>query len=299
MKLARVQVDEGSLPALVEGDRLALLDDPQFLATPNRAVELLCSTPEVLAAAAAGAKRISLEEKALLAPVETPTKIIAVGLNYADHIAESGLETPEVPTIFAKFPSSLNGPYAAINRPRASAALDYEGELAFVIGRRCHLVPRERAAAVIAGYLVANDVSVRDWQLRSPQWSLGKSFDTHAPVGPWITSADEVDPHDLELETLVNGEPRQRSRTSHLVFDCFDLVEHLSQACTLNPGDLILTGTPAGVGAVADPPVYLAPGDETTVRIEGLGSISNVVVEEPASAGFLGGEQLPEVAAST
>lgn len=299
MKLARVVVDGNPLPALVEDDELVLLDQPHLRDAPNRAVQLLCSSPAVLTAAAAGAERIPLDEKALLAPVEAPSKIIAVGLNYADHIAESGLDTPEFPTVFAKFPSSLNAPFGAVHLPRASTALDYEGELGFVIGRRCHRVPRERAAEAIAGYLVANDVSVRDWQLRSPQWSLGKSFDTHAPVGPWITSDDEVDPHDLTLETLVNGEVRQRSSTSHLVFDCFELVAHLSQACTLNPGDLVLTGTPAGVGAVADPPVYLAPGDQATVRIEGLGSITNPVVEEPPTSSFIGSELLAEPAAST
>jgi 2-keto-4-pentenoate hydratase/2-oxohepta-3-ene-1,7-dioic acid hydratase in catechol pathway len=291
MKLARVVHRDTSIPALVEGNELVLLDDPE-LARGNRALELLNPAPEKLTAAAQNGPRVPLDDTELLAPVNRPSKIIAIGLNYADHIAESGMATPEVPTVFAKFPGTVNAPYAPIQSPRVSDALDYEGELGFVIGKRCRHVPRERAAEVIAGYLVVNDVSVRDWQLATPQWSLGKSFDTHAPMGPWVTTADEIDPDDLDIETIVNGEVRQSSNSSQLVFDPFDLVAFLSQAFTLNPGDVIATGTPSGVGGLAEPPVYLAAGDEVTVRIAGLGSITNVVIDEPADSGFIGDGQV-------
>jgi 2-keto-4-pentenoate hydratase/2-oxohepta-3-ene-1,7-dioic acid hydratase in catechol pathway len=291
MKLARVVHREQSIPALVEGDELVLLEDPD-LAVADRAVELLTSAPEALSRAADRGERIPLERSKLLAPVHEPSKIIAIGLNYADHIAETGMDTPEVPTVFAKFPGTLNGPYSTVEDPKASDALDYEGELGFAIGKRCRHVPRERAAEVIAGYLVVNDFSVRDWQLATSQWSLGKSFDTHAAMGPWITTAEEIALDDLDLETLVNGEVRQSSNTSQLVFDPFELVAFLSQAFTLNPGDVIATGTPSGVGGLADPPVYLSAGDEVTVRITGLGSIANTVVDEPSDSSFIGDEVL-------
>jgi 2-keto-4-pentenoate hydratase/2-oxohepta-3-ene-1,7-dioic acid hydratase in catechol pathway len=166
--------------------------------------------------------------------------------------------------------------------PRVSRDLDYEGELAFVIGRRCRHVPREHAPRVIAGYLVANDVSVRDWQRRSPTMTLGKSFDTHGPIGPWIVTADELeDPHDLLLRTWVNGEMRQSARTDDLIWNCFDLVATLSTVLTLEPGDVITTGTPAGVGAASDPPRFLQVGDRVRIEIERIGAIENEVIAEP------------------
>ena len=163
-----------------------------------------------------------------------------------------------------------------------SSALDYEGELAFVIGKRCRHVPRRRAPEVIAGYLVANDVSVRDWQLRTPTWTIGKSFDTHGPLGPWLTTSDEVgDPHGLGIRTLVNGELRQSSNTKELIFDCFALVEHLSTAFTLEVGDVVATGTPSGVGVSMKPPRMLQVGDVVEIEIDGLGRLRNEVVREP------------------
>jgi 2-keto-4-pentenoate hydratase/2-oxohepta-3-ene-1,7-dioic acid hydratase in catechol pathway len=169
--------------------------------------------------------------------------------------------------------------------PRVSSALDYEGELGFVIGRRCRHVPRERAHEAIAGYLVVNDVTVRDWQLRIPTWTMGKSFDTHGPLGPWLTTADELgDPHGLRLRTWVNDELRQDSVTKHLIFDCFALVEHLSTAFTLEPGDVVSTGTPSGVGMAMKPPRLLKVGDRVRVEIEGLGALDNPVIAEPETA---------------
>ncbi|MFY0677691.1 MAG: fumarylacetoacetate hydrolase family protein [Neptuniibacter sp.] len=224
---------------------------------------------------------IPLSEVTLLAPVQNPQKFLGVGLNYADHIAETGLETPSFPTIFNKQSSCIIGPEAAIHRPKVSEKLDYEGELALVIGKLCRHVPKEKAAEVIAGFTIVNDVSVRDWQVKSPTWTLGKSFDTHGPMGPWIVTSDEIDPHNLELKTWVNDELRQHSNTQHLIFDCYQLVETLSTVCTLYPGDVIATGTPSGVGVKMKPRGYLKEGDRVTVEIEHLGSLSNPVIAEP------------------
>ncbi len=232
-------------------------------------------------ASATGA-RLPLAEVKLEAPVPRPPKYLAIGLNYADHVAESGLEPPRFPTVFNKQSTCVVGPHDEVHMPRVSSALDYEGELAFVIGKRCRHVPRRRAPEVIAGYLVANDVSVRDWQLRTPTWTIGKSFDTHGPLGPWLTTSDEVgDPHGLGLRTWVNGELRQSSNTKELIFDCFALVEHLSTAFTLEVGDVIATGTPGGVGISMKPPRLLAVGDVVRIEIDGLGELRNEVVSEP------------------
>lgn len=226
--------------------------------------------------------RLPLSSLRLEAPVRRPGKFLAVGLNYADHIAETGRERPEFPVFFNKQISCVNGPHDPIHRPRASRALDYEGELAFVIGRRCRHVPRERAAEVIAGYTIVNDVTVRDWQRRAPTMTLGKSWDTHGPMGPWIVTPDELgDPHALELRTFVNGELRQHSNTRHLIFDCFAQVETLSTVFTLEPGDVISTGTPSGVGYAMEPRRFLEPGDVVRVEIERIGAIENRVIDEP------------------
>jgi len=230
-------------------------------------------------------QRIPLAEVRLEAPVLRPPKFLAIGLNYADHVAESKLEMPKLPTVFNKQSTCVTGPTGAIHMPRVSKALDYEGELGFVVGQRCRHVSRDRAREVIAGYLVVNDVSVRDWQLRVPTWTMGKSFDTHGPIGPWIVTEDELgDPHSLRLRTLVNGEVRQDSNTKNLIFDCFRIVEHLSTAFTLEPGDVVATGTPGGVGISMKPPQLLRVGDVVRVEIERIGAIENPVIDEPADA---------------
>jgi ureidoglycolate lyase len=219
----------------------------------------------------------ALADVRLLAPVPRPGKIMAIGLNYADHIAESGLETPAAQTWFSKAVSAVNGPNDPIQIPKVSSALDYEAELVFIVGKGGRHISREAAAGAIFGYCVGNDVSVRDWQLRTSQWVIGKSFDTHAPFGPWITTADEVgDPHDLSIRCWVNGEERQNSNTRHLVFDVWDQVAHLSQAMTLEPGDVIYTGTPAGVGMGMSPRRSMADGDVVRVAIDKLGAIEGV-----------------------
>lgn len=218
-----------------------------------------------------------LSELQLRAPVRRPGKILAIGLNYLDHIEETGARRPEYPTFFAKMATATNGPFDPIEYPTVSTELDYEAELVVIIGRRCRNVPRERAHEVIFGYCVGNDASVRDWQKRTPQWTIGKSFDTHAPFGPWITTSDEIDPHKLGIRSFVNGELRQASNTGQMLFDCEAQIAHLSQAMTLEPGDLIYTGTPAGVGMARHPPIYLKPGDVVRVEIDGLGAIENRV----------------------
>jgi 2-keto-4-pentenoate hydratase/2-oxohepta-3-ene-1,7-dioic acid hydratase in catechol pathway len=257
---------------------------------PREMIALLAAGAPALArvreAAGRVAARLPLAQVRLEAPVGRPPKFLAIGLNYADHIAEAGMQKPEIPVFFNKQSTCVVGPSDPVHVPRVSPMLDYEGEMAFVIGRRCRHVPRARAHEVIAGYLVADDVTVRDWQFRVPTWTMGKSFDTHGPLGPWITTPDEVgDPHALEIRTWVNGEQRQHSNTRNLVFDCFAQVEHLSTAFTLEVGDMISTGTPGGVGGLANPPRFLAAGDVVRVEIERLGVIENRVIVEPDDTG--------------
>ncbi len=283
MKLVTFTHEGSTRIGVVEGEEVvdlaaAVPDLPQemsaFLAEGARALEQ---------ARNASGPRLSLASVKLEAPVLRPPKFLAIGLNYADHVAESGLEKPKHPVFFNKQSTCVTGPYDPIHSPRASQALDYEGELAFVIGRRSRHVPKERAHEVIAGYLVCNDVSTRDWQFRAQTMTLGKSFDTHGPLGPWIVTPDEVgDPHSLGLRTWVNGELRQESNTKHLIYDCFDQIETLSTVCTLEPGDVISTGTPAGVGMAMEPRSRLEPGDVIRIEIERIGWIENPVVEEPA-----------------
>jgi 2-keto-4-pentenoate hydratase/2-oxohepta-3-ene-1,7-dioic acid hydratase in catechol pathway len=233
-------------------------------------------------AAANGGPRLPLAQVKLKAPVLRPRKFLAIGLNYADHVAETGRPAPDFPMFFNKQVTCVNGPFDPIWMPKVSDKLDYEGELAFVIGKRCRHVPKERAREVIAGYLICNDVSVRDWQQRAATMTLGKSWDTHGPLGPWLVTGDELgDPHVLDLETTVDGERRQKSNTKHLIFDCFAQVETLSTVFTLEPGDVVSTGTCGGVGVAMNPRGYLKVGQRVRIEISGLGAIENEVVPEP------------------
>lgn len=217
----------------------------------------------------------------LEAPVPRPGKFLAIGLNYADHVAETGLEPPSVQIWFNKQITCVNAPFDPIELPIVSSMLDYEGELGIIIGKTCRHVPVDRAHEVIAGYTIVNDVSVRDWQLRSATFQIGKSFNTHGPFGPYLVTPDEIkDPHNLDLKTWVNGELRQHSNTKNLIYNCFEQIAHLSTAFTLEPGDVLATGTPAGVGMSMQPPCYLKEGDVVRVEIEGLGAIENKVVKE-------------------
>jgi 2-keto-4-pentenoate hydratase/2-oxohepta-3-ene-1,7-dioic acid hydratase in catechol pathway len=286
MRLCRLASPSGS-PALgiVEGDEVVDLSSSELPAEP--AAALAEAGRERLEALATEAPRLALEEAQLLAPA-TPRKYLAIALNYADHIAEMGMEAPEVPVFFNKQVTCVVGPGADVHMPRVSTLLDYEAELALVIGKRCRHVPVERAHEVIAGYTCANDLSVRDWQGRAQTMTIGKSFDTHGPLGPWLVTPEELgDPHDLRIRCTVDGDLRQDASTAEMVFDCFQQVSHLSEAFTLEPGDVIATGTPAGVG-IGRKPIrdnVLKVGSTVQVEIEGIGELVNSVVEEPP--GFL------------
>ena len=252
---------------------------------PSGMIELIANWPKlkdrVARIAAQSKPRYRIADVHLLAPVPRPQKILAIGLNYADHIAESGAATPERQIWFSKLPNAVNGPYDPIEMPKASNAIDYEAELVFVIGKRCRHVAKEKAHEVIFGYAAGNDISVRDWQFHTAQWLVGKSFDTHAPFGPWVVTADEIgDPHALGIRCLVNGETRQSSNTKNLVFNCFDQIAYLSQAMTLNPGDIVFTGTPGGVGQSMKPPTLLKVGDEVRVEIDKIGALNAKMVAE-------------------
>lgn len=228
-----------------------------------------------------GRQRVPLNQVKLLAPVLRPGKFLGIGLNYADHISETGRDKPEYPTFFTKQSSCVIGHGEAIQVPGVSDKVDYEGELAFVIGARCKHVPVERAHEVIAGFTICNDVTVRDWQQRTPTWTLGKSFDTHGPMGPWLVTADEIaDPHNLILKTWVDDELRQNANTGEMIFNCYEMVAYLTQAMTLEPGDVISTGTPAGVGVKMKPRGYLKPGQTVRIEIEGIGTLVNPVIAE-------------------
>ena len=280
MKLATFCHAGATRVGRVEND---IIIDLQGSGLPVEMSALLAVADGVERAREATGPALPLVDAELCAPVLRPPKILAIGLNYADHIEETGLETPGFPMFFNKQSTAANAPYAPIHLPRVSDKLDYEGEMGFIIGRRCRHVPRERAHEVIAGYVVCNDVSVRDWQFWAQTFTLGKSFDTHSPFGPWLVTTDEIDdPHDLDLKTWVNGELRQDSNTRHLVFDCFEQIETLTKAFTLEPGDLIVTGTPSGVGIGFDPKRYLKVGDRIRVELAGVGYIENEVIAEPA-----------------
>jgi ureidoglycolate lyase len=283
MKLARFDVGDGPRLGLVDGDAVALLSD-RVAGLPADTIDLIARWGEFAARAEAvrGKADYALADVRLLAPIRRPGKILAIGLNYADHVAEAGIARPEHQLWFTKAATAANGPYDPIERPLASAALDYEAELVMVIGKGGRHIPREAAPWAIFGYCVGNDVSVRDWQMRSGQFMIGKSFDTHAPFGPWIVTPDELDPGDLAIRSFVNGEKRQESNTRHLIFDGPAQIEHVSQAMTLEPGDLIFTGTPGGVGMAMKPPKFLKAGDRVRVEIDGIGFIENPVVDEVA-----------------
>lgn len=232
------------------------------------------------------AGRLGFDEVRFHAPIARPEKFLAIGMNYGDHAKEAqslGYEAPSYQLWFNKQVSCINGPFDDVVLPNASQELDFEAELAVVIGRACRHVAAEDAASVIGGYMVANDVSTRDWQRRSSTMTLGKSFDTHGPIGPWLTLPHEIgDPHSLRLRMLVNGEERQNDITGNMIHKIHDQIAYLSTVMTLKPGDILSTGTPAGVGVAATPQRFLSVGDVMRVEIEGLGHIENRVVREVA-----------------
>ena len=226
--------------------------------------------------------RIDLKAVRLLPPVPAPPKILCVGLNYDDHLEESGLKKPEYPEIFARFASSLIAHQEPIRRPRESIALDYEAELAVVIGKPGRRIPQAQALDHVAGYSLFNDATVRDFQLRTPQWTMGKNFDGTGSFGPWLVTPEAVPPgaRGLRIQGRLNGRVMQDARTDRLIFGVSALIEMISVAISLERGDVIITGTPGGVGAARKPPVFMQPGDIFEVEIEGLGVLTNSVEED-------------------
>ncbi|HEX3997474.1 MAG TPA: fumarylacetoacetate hydrolase family protein [Pirellulales bacterium] len=278
------------------GERIAALRDGRYVdlnqadpALPTSMVELLAQGAEMLLRAEAvlgSAEPLPAESVRLLAPVPRPPKIFGVGLNYADHARETGKEPPSEPVIFSKLPGTVAAHGQAIVLPALSAKVDYEAELVVVIGRGGRHIPRDTAMEHVAGYCCGHDVSARDWQHQKPggQWLLGKSFDTFGPFGPELVTADEIpDPGDLRIQLRLNGQTMQDSSTRQLIFSVAELIAYLSGVCTLEPGDVIFTGTPPGVGAARKPPVYLQPGDVVEIEIERIGLLRNPVVAEPAA----------------
>jgi 2-keto-4-pentenoate hydratase/2-oxohepta-3-ene-1,7-dioic acid hydratase in catechol pathway len=278
MKLATYTANGQTRTGIVVGDRIIDSGLDATMMDIIREWDVLKPALETKAAAGGG---VPLSSVRLEAPVPRPGKIFAIGLNYADHIEESKMETPQRQVWFTKAQTSVNGPYDDIEIARGTMTNDYEVELVAIIGKGGKHIGAAEAPAAIFGYCVGNDVTERMWQHATPQWSLGKSFDTHAPFGPWIVTADEVgDPHALCLRCFVNGEKRQDSNTKHLVFNIWQQVEHLSVGMTLEPGDVLFTGTPGGIGAAMDPRQFLKPGDVVRCEIDGLGHIQAAMIAE-------------------
>ena len=278
MKLATYTANGQTRTGIVVGDRIIDSGQDGSMMDLIREWGVLKPALEIKAAAGGG---LPLSSVRLEAPVQRPGKIFAIGLNYADHIEESKMETPQRQVWFTKAQTSVNGPYDDIEIAKGTMTNDYEVELVAIIGKGGKHIGAAEAPAAIFGYCVGNDVTERMWQHATPQWSLGKSFDTHAPFGPWIVTADEVgDPHALGLRCFVNGQKRQDSNTKHLVFNIWQQVEHLSVGMTLEPGDVLFTGTPGGIGAAMDPRQFLKPGDVVRCEIDGLGHIEAAMIAE-------------------
>jgi 2-keto-4-pentenoate hydratase/2-oxohepta-3-ene-1,7-dioic acid hydratase in catechol pathway len=270
-------------PGLVKDGTVINLETAGF----RSVIELIEAGPEGLAKAeklasdAPPTAQRALPEVRLCAPIPKPGKLICVGLNYLDHAKETGAEIPKVPTIFNKFNTAVIGPGENIVLPKASKAPDFEAEFAFIIGRGGRYISKDNWKDHVFGYTIVNDVTARDYQRATTQWLMGKTFDTFAPMGPWIVTADEIaDPHDLDIELEIDGETLQDSNTRELIFKVPDLIVFLSSVFTLEPGDVVSTGTPSGVGFARKPPRYLHAGEEITVRISAIGELKNRVVAE-------------------
>jgi 2-keto-4-pentenoate hydratase/2-oxohepta-3-ene-1,7-dioic acid hydratase in catechol pathway len=285
MRLATLSTPAGPRAAVLSGEHYVDLYATEF-ELPSSVRQLLAAGPDGLRAAAAAAQspravRVPAADAVLLPPVPDPRKILCIGLNYRDHARENNRAIPTEPVLFAKFPNALTAPGAPIRLPKVSQKVDYEAELVVVIGTGGRDIPKERALGHVAGYTIGHDVSARDWQFKGEekQWVIGKTFDTFAPTGPHLVTADEVpDPHNLAVKFRLNGEVLQDSNTREFIFGVPDLVAYLSQVLTFEPGDLIFTGTPPGVGVARKPPVFLKAGDVAEVEIDGLGVLRNPVV---------------------
>ncbi len=267
-------------PGVISGESVIGLKDAGF----DSLLAVIQGGPEALQVVRSwvdGKEPVPLSSVRLLAPLPRPPKIICVGLNYRDHVRECNAEIPTVPTIFSKYVTAIIGPGDDIVLPKLSTAPDYEAELAVVIGKGGRYISKERWKEHVFGYTNFNDVSARDFQEATSQWMIGKTFDTFAPMGPAIVTADEIeDPHALDIQMVINGEVLQNSNTRELVFGIPELLAHLSSVFTLEPGDIISTGTPGGVGESRKPPRWLRPGDDVVVRIAGLGELRNGVRAE-------------------
>jgi 2-keto-4-pentenoate hydratase/2-oxohepta-3-ene-1,7-dioic acid hydratase in catechol pathway len=286
MKLARFTLNGKTSIGKIQGDRIIDLHERGALPADN--IPALLASPDMLRQVqqitAEHAHSIALSDVRLEAPIVNPGKFLALGMNYKDHEAEArraGVPIPASQVWFNKQVSCINGPFDDVEYPAVCERLDYEAELGVVIGKSGRHIAEEDALAHVGGYFVANDVTSRDWQARSPTWTLGKSFDTHGPIGPWIVTADEIgDPQNLAIRLSVNGEVRQQSSTSLMTYPVARQIAYLSQVMTLYPGDILITGTPAGVGLAMDPPRFLQPGDVVRVEIDGIGHIENRIVAE-------------------
>jgi 2-keto-4-pentenoate hydratase/2-oxohepta-3-ene-1,7-dioic acid hydratase in catechol pathway len=283
MKLARFTVDGHTRLGKVVGDHV--VDLTAAVPEIGHSMRLLLAQFDSLRATleAVETPTFPLAGVTLEAPIADSSKYLAIGMNYQSHVDEAeaaGVTAPKTQIWFNKQVSCINGPFGDVDVPKAGPDMvDYEAEMGVVIGKRCRHVSRDDARSVIAGYLVCNDVTARDWQFRSPTYTLGKSFDTHGPIGPWITTDDEIaDPHALTLTLELNGEERQRSSTGEMIYDIYDQIAYLSKVMTLEPGDLIATGTPAGVGIAGNR--FIKDGDVVRVAVTGLGAIENRFVNE-------------------
>ena len=285
MNFATFTVDQSTRVGIVLGEEIADLNSIAGL--PTDMIGILnggASARDAVRAGVGRARRFPLASVRLEAPVLNPRKFLALGGSYESHLKETShlMPRPKHQSWFNKQVTSINGPYDPIHMPQVSPTLDYEGELAIVIGRRGRHATGAAALDMIAGFTVCNDVSVREWQMRSPTATLGKSFDTHGPLGPWMVTRDALpDPHQLWLKTWVNGELRQNGNTNDLVYQFREMIEELTTVFTLEPGDILSTGSPAGVGGARKPPIFLKVGDVVRVEVEGIGHIENRVVEEP------------------
>ncbi len=285
MRLCRFEARSGAGVGVVLGEEVADLGKvaPQFSLNPVDILAVGQAGVEAVQKAAMSAPRLKLSNVSLKAPVGRPGKILGIGLNYRDHATETGREPPTTQMWFNKQTTCLNGPFDPVTMPAVSTALDYEVELVVVIGKRGRHVPRERAMEIVGGYMTGCDYSVRDWQRATQTMIMGKGFDTHGPVGPWITTPDEAgDIPSMRLKCWVNDELRQDGIAGDMIFDIAAQIEHLTKAFALEPGDLLFTGTPAGVGVAHTPPKFLQVGDRVRVEVERLGAIETRIVQEKA-----------------
>lgn len=269
-----------------------IYQDERIISLGTTPLQLILANPKAALARLNLAPRFDLAEIDLVQPIVRPGKILGIGLNYKDHAAETGRAPPATQTWFVKQATAANGPYSPVELPKVSDKLDYEAELVVVIGQRGRHVPAARAMEIVAGFCCGCDYSVRDWQRATPTMNMGKGFDTHAPFGPWIVTPDELGAlGPLGVRSFVNGQMRQNGRAGDMIFDIAAQIAHLTAAFTLEPGDILFTGTPAGVGAACDPPKFVKIGDRVRIEIDRIGHIENEIVADPGHI-VIGGDAI-------